>query len=245
MGTDRILSQILGSGAASGFAGGLAGGLASGLLTSKAGRKFGKKALKVGGIAAVGGVAYAAFQKYREGQAGGAAAPAGAPAMAPSAPSAPQHAASPAGAPALERFVPESQGGGELLAFTLIRAMAAAAQADGKLDGAERHAIYERVGALDLSEAEKATLLAHLGNPVDLNELVAAATSVEIAVEIYTASLLAIEVDTAAERAYLAMLAARLELPAPLVASIHQEVGVPAAAGAAAAAPPPRLGVAS
>ena len=49
MNIDKVLSEILRSGAGSGFAGGLAGGLATGLLTSKAGRKLGKKALEVGG----------------------------------------------------------------------------------------------------------------------------------------------------------------------------------------------------
>ena len=51
---NKLLIQLLGSGAAGGFAGGLAGGLAGNLLTSKSGRKMGKMALKMGGIAAVG-----------------------------------------------------------------------------------------------------------------------------------------------------------------------------------------------
>lgn len=51
---NKLLGRLLGSGAAGGFAGGLAGGLAGNLLTSKSGRKMGKKALKMGGIAAVG-----------------------------------------------------------------------------------------------------------------------------------------------------------------------------------------------
>ncbi len=48
MSTDRILAQLLGSGAASGFAGALAGGP----ITSQAGRRLGKTALQVGGIEA-------------------------------------------------------------------------------------------------------------------------------------------------------------------------------------------------
>jgi uncharacterized membrane protein YebE (DUF533 family) len=42
--------------------------------------------------------------------------------------------------------------------------------------------------------------------------------------EIYVASLLAIEVDTPAERAYLSLLAARLGLDEPLVAELHEQV---------------------
>jgi len=215
MSTDHILSQLLGSGAASGFAGGLAGGLASGLLTSKSGRKLGKKALKVGGIAAVGGLAYAAFSRYSEKQRlAGAAAPL---------------AAAQGDSPSLERFVPDAKRGqeAEALGVILLRAMVAAAQADGKLDGRERHAIYEHVGSLDLTEAEKAELLAQLTRPVDMATLVAAAGTPEVASEIYTASLLAIDVDTPAERAYLAMLAARLGLPEELVGAIHRELEIP------------------
>ena len=65
---NKLLGQLLGSGAAGGFAGGLAGGLASSLLTSKSGRKLGKQTLKMGGIAAVGALAYAAYQRYSTGK---------------------------------------------------------------------------------------------------------------------------------------------------------------------------------
>jgi uncharacterized membrane protein YebE (DUF533 family) len=210
MSADRILSQLLGSGATAGFA----GGLASGLFTSKAGRKLGKKALQIGGVAAVGGIAYAAFQRYRQNQ-------------VVSSTMVPADAAS-QGLPSVDRFVPPAELGheAEALGVVLLRAMVAAAQADGRLDGRERHAIYEHVGSLDLTETEKADLLARLKQPVDMSVLVGAAATPEIATEIYTASLLAIDVDTPAERAYLAMLAARLGLPSPLVHAIHQELGV-------------------
>jgi uncharacterized membrane protein YebE (DUF533 family) len=61
---NKLLGQLLGSGAAGGFA----GGLASGMLTSKSGRKLGKETLKMGGIAAVGALAYAAYQRYSSGK---------------------------------------------------------------------------------------------------------------------------------------------------------------------------------
>lgn len=76
-----------------------------------------------------------------------------------------------------------------------------------------------RVASLDLSGAERSELLSQLERPVDLHDLVAAAARTpEIASEIYSASLLAIDPDTPAERAYLAMLAARL------VDAIHHEL---------------------
>jgi uncharacterized membrane protein YebE (DUF533 family) len=214
MSADRILSQLLGSGAAAGFAGGLAGGLASGLLTSKAGRKFGRKALEVGGIAAVGGIAYAAFSRYRASRERMQAVPPAGGSQTGT------------GEPGSFLAPPEGSREAEALGLTLVRAMAAAAQADGRLDPRERHKIHERVGSLDLSGAEKGELLAELGTPIDMGALVAAASTPEIATEIYTVSVLAIDVDTTAERAYLAMLAARLGLPETLVDAIHEEVGV-------------------
>jgi uncharacterized membrane protein YebE (DUF533 family) len=215
MNADRILSRILGGSAASGFAGGIAGGLASGLLTSKAGRKFGKKALKAGGVAVIGGLAYAAWSRYRE-QAAGASGPTPPDGVL-------------AAETSIEHFVPPVAKVEEFeaLGLTLLRAMLAAARADGKLDERERAAIREQVVSLDISQSEKSTLMMQLDRPVDIDSLVSAARTPELAAEIYTASLLAIEVDSPAERAYLAMLAARLDLPEALVASIHRELGIP------------------
>ena len=53
--------------------------------------------------------------------------------------------------------------------------------------------------------------------PIDSDAIARQATSPELAVQVYAASLLAIEVDTAAERAYLRDLAARLGLDANAV----------------------------
>ena len=51
----------------------------------------------------------------------------------------------------------------------------------------------------------------------------------DLAAQVYAASLLAIEVDTDAERAYLARLAQSLALPPAAIAHIHQTLGVPQA----------------
>lgn len=214
MGADRILTQLLGSGAAAGFAGGLAGGL----LTSKAGRKLGKKALKVGGVAAVGGLAYLAWNRWRTGQLGAGASPRL---------DDPQAAWLPAARQAGFLPLPERTAEADELGVALLRAMIAAARADGRLDGRERERILARVAALELSEAERAQVWAQLEEPVDLGALAAAATSPERAAELYAAALLAIEVDTPAERGWLGMLAAQLGLPDGLVAAIHAEAGVP------------------
>ena len=58
--------------------------------------------------------------------------------------------------------------------------------------------------------------------PLDLDAIVKGASQPEVAVEVYAASLLAIDPDHPAEKAYLQMLAARLGLADELVAEIHR-----------------------
>ena len=57
----KLLDQLVGSGAAGGFAGGLAGGALGSMLAGKKGKKLAGNALKVGGLALVGGLAYATY----------------------------------------------------------------------------------------------------------------------------------------------------------------------------------------
>jgi len=99
--------------------------------------------------------------------------------------------------------------------------MIAAASADGKLEGREGDAIFRAVHDLALGPAEKALLLGELGKPVEIDVLVAAATTPPIAAEIYTAALLATELDTPAEHAWLSTLASKLGLDPALVAQLE------------------------
>ncbi len=210
---NQVLGKLLGSGAAGGFAGGLAGGLASNLLTTKSGRKLGKKTLQAGGIAAVGALAYAAYQRYNQGsQTGHAAAPAPEAAIPP--------------APEGSAFIPARNDvqGQNALALVLVRAMIAAARSDGRLDAQESQAIFQRIESLGLPPEDQALLVAEMGHPVDMDAIVSSAATPEMAAEIYLASLLAVNVDTAAEKSYLAMLAARLNLAPELVTELHRQV---------------------
>jgi uncharacterized membrane protein YebE (DUF533 family) len=69
--------------------------------------------------------------------------------------------------------------------------------------------------------------MAEMARPLDLASLVGQVRGPEEAVEVYAASLLAIEVDTAAERDYLARLARSLGLDAGVVGEVHRALGVP------------------
>jgi uncharacterized membrane protein YebE (DUF533 family) len=112
----------------------------------------------------------------------------------------------------------------EALGLTLVRAMIAAARADGRLDAKESRTIYQRIESLGLDPENQALLVAEMGHPVDMDAIVKSATSPEVAAEIYVASMLAIDVDTADEKSYLAMLAARLKLPPELVTELNRQV---------------------
>ncbi len=208
---NKLLGQLLGSSAAGGFAGGLAGGVAGSMLTGKKGRKLGKKALKVGGVAAVGALAYSAYQRYTNKN------------------TTSTQPASPAdliAAPPGTAFMPEENDdvANEALGLTLVRAMIAAARSDGRLDAQESQSIFQKIQSLDLDNESQALLVEEMGHPVDMDAIVNSATSPEIAAEIYAASLLAVDVDTPAEKGYLGMLAARLRLPSEFVVELERQV---------------------
>ena len=112
----------------------------------------------------------------------------------------------------------------EALGLILIRAMIAVARADGRLDAQESQSIFQRIQSLGLDSETQALLVKEMGHPVDMDAIVNSATSPEIAAEIYAVSLLAVEVDTEAEKSYLGMLAARLGLPSELVKELERQV---------------------
>jgi uncharacterized membrane protein YebE (DUF533 family) len=226
----RLLDQFLGGQDGQGNKGGgagefmkgagggaLAGGLAAILLGSKTGREIGGEALKLGGMAAVGALAYKAYRDWQAGK----EAPAE-PLARPNVPMLP----APSGTP----FNPSSETGQQKLARHLLRAMIAAAKADGHIDAQEQARIFAEMDKLPLAADDKAFVMDELRAKLDIDAVAGAAETPEEAAEIYAASLLAIDVDNAAERGYLAMLAARLELDDALVAHLQQTV---AAAGKA------------
>ncbi len=206
--TDQNVQKTAMSGAA---------GLAAGMLLSggKPGKLLGN-AVKMGALAAVGGLAYKAWQNHQQNQAGSAPAP------------------------REDAFIPApgDAAGQEELGKSLVRAMIAAAKADGRIDAEEKEAIFERLKVMPLSPEEKAWVFDELSTPLDINAVVARADTPEHAAEIYAASLVAISADTAAEQAYLEALAIKLRLDPALVTEIHRQAGEKAPQPAPAPASP-------
>lgn len=193
-----------------------AAGLAAGMLLSGGGLgRLAGNAVKLGAVAAVGGLAYNAWQNYQKNQQG-------------------------APAPSQDAFIPAAGDtrGHEELGKTLVRAMIAAAKADGRIDADEKEAIFAKLETMNLSAEEKAWVFDELSSPLDINAVAVRADTPERATEIYAASLVAITADTASERAYLDALASKLRLAPALVAEIHKAAGEKAPEPAAAPAAP-------
>ncbi|MBZ9939089.1 tellurite resistance TerB family protein [Mesorhizobium sp. BR1-1-16] len=189
----------------------IAGGLASVLMGG--GSKLKPNALTLGGLAALGTLAYKAYQQYQVNNPAAPAAPAPAPAGASLPPAVTQSTATAEDAAAL----------------SIIIAMIAAAKADGHVDDEERQKILGKLSENGLTAEEQAFLDRELAAPLDFNRVVGLATSQEHAIQLYAASLLAINADQPAERGYLDMLAARLGIEPGLKTAIEQTVASAAA----------------
>ena len=127
-----------------------AGALVAVLLGTGTGRAVTGSALKLGGLAAIGGLAYKAYQNYQAGKQ---------PTVTtlPAKPSCCRR-------PRTRGFHPARapQGEGEF-ALTLVRAMIAAAKADGHIDDAERRKIGDRLSIAGIGDDAERFLREELG----------------------------------------------------------------------------------
>lgn len=188
------------------------GGALAMLLGSKRGRSLGGKALKIGSVAALGTLAWKAYQDYQasqQAQQRGAALPPGPAAGAPLAGAAGGFAALPA--PQLEHH---SQ--------AMLRAMIAAAKSDGHMDERERQLVQTELDRLQADAGTRQWVEAELRKPVDPAEVAAGAQGPEMAAEIYLASRLVVDETTAMERAYLDELTRQLRLAPELRAQLDR-----------------------
>lgn len=235
---DKLLGQILGSGQlgssqGKSLVGGLLIGGLAGALTGKGGQKIAGSALKLGGAAAVAGLAYAAYQRYRAAQPA-TPLPTGAP-TPHHFPGADSNVA--ARAHRVEDIVDVTplrhQGylpaatdteATESLSLKLIRAMIGAAKADGRIDAGESTKIFGQMEAQNLGPEEKSFLLTEIGKPLTAHDVAATAQTPEEAAEIYAVSVLAVNPNGVAEQGYLAELAHLLRLEPALAREIKDGI---------------------
>jgi uncharacterized membrane protein YebE (DUF533 family) len=181
--------------------GAIAGGLLGVLLTS-GGRRMLGTGIKVGGMAAIGGLAYKAYEDWKAGQDNTD------PAALP---------------PPGSAFQPEEGEAADRLAVHLLQAMISAAKADGHVTPDERARIDGQLVNLGLEDDAAALIAAELDAPFDVDRIAALAGSEAEAAQIYAVSLLAIDPDNVEEKAYLASLATRLKLDPGLVERLHAQ----------------------
>jgi uncharacterized membrane protein YebE (DUF533 family) len=110
------------------------------------------------------------------------------------------------------------------VSLSIIRAMMAAAKADGHMDAAESEKIMGQLEAAGASAQEKMLLMQEINNPTDVQTIAAAASTPQEAAQIYLAALLVCDSQCAAEQAYLAELASALKLDAAFTAGLQQEL---------------------
>lgn len=107
----------------------------------------------------------------------------------------------------------------------IVKAMINAAKADGTIDQSETQRIVGKLDDDGLTQADKDFFVQEAQRPIDLQGIARMATGrPELAAEIYAASLLAIEVDTPAEQAYMQQLASALDLPPQAVNYIEESL---------------------
>ena len=183
-----------------GFGGGVA---ATGLLSLLMGKKgFGSNALQLGSMAALGALAYNAWKNYQGGQA------------------APASAAQGQFIPAEERTQAQTTQASELT----IKAMIAAAAADGRIDTAESSAILAQIGT-ENAEA-RAWLEQQIHNPSTPQTLAAeVGNDPALAAEIYLASRIVCGDLDRKEIVYLHELAEALHLDDALVEKLEHQAG--------------------
>ncbi|WP_193174875.1 tellurite resistance TerB family protein [Oricola nitratireducens] len=189
------------------------GAIAAILLGTGAGRSVTGSALKLGGLAAVAGLAWKAYQNYQSGNE---------PEQSRQEAAGDRQLLPP---PSDTAFDPAAAPQGEdEFALALIRAMIAAARADGHVDDKEREQIAGKLAMSGIDQDAAEFIKRELNAPLDLDVIVATARTDAQKVELYTASRLTIRPDSRAERGYLDMLAGRLGLPDALIDHIEATI---------------------
>ena len=111
----------------------------------------------------------------------------------------------------------------------VLRGMINIAKSDGEISRDESQRIVGKIletGQLD--EDSQQWLAREMQKPLDLQGLAADIPSPQVAAQVYAASLLAVEIDTVAEKQYLQQFAQLTGLSPQVVQQIHQAMGLAA-----------------
>ncbi|WP_346829336.1 tellurite resistance TerB family protein [Pseudomonas abietaniphila] len=202
-GLNDLLGKV-GGGNLGGFLSGAGGGaLAAGamglLLGNKSARKIGGKALTYGGLAAIGVLAYKAYGNWQ----------------------ANQGTAEQAEPQTVDRVPPAQV---EQHSEAILRALVAAAKADGHVDANERQLIEGEFTRLTGDRDLQQWLHVELNKPLDPTDVARSARTPEIAAEMYLASVMMVDEEHFMERAYLDELAKQLKIEPGLKQELENQV---------------------
>ncbi len=192
MPVESLIRKATESSALQGALGGVAGGALVSALTDK---KSARTLLKAGGLVAVGGLAYKAYQDYRSKQA----------------------VVADIGQKQFEASVNVE----DETDCVVIQAMIAAAHADGQLTASESDRIWQQAVDQGYSADQLGRLAEHIATPPTLPQLATRAKSMEQKIEIYLASVLVMEPGNLCEE-YLVSLQNSLGLPDGLVQALRK-----------------------
>ncbi|MFT5504297.1 MAG: uncharacterized membrane protein YebE (DUF533 family) [Gammaproteobacteria bacterium] len=193
--------------------GGLMGGAAAGgvialLVGNQSARKFAGKAATYGGAAVLGGLAFKAYKNWQQNN----MVAVDVNCVGQGSPIPPQQAFA----------VPQQPASFDL---SIVKAMIAAAKADGHIDAEEQRRIFKAVDKMELSSDVKATLFDLLSQDIAVEEIASGASGLEQRTELYLASCLVINPDHPSEKVHLEKLALALELPAGLAEHLESQAG--------------------
>lgn len=176
--------------------GAAAAGVLALLLGTRAGRKVTGVGLKVGSVAALGGLAYQMYNRWQADNNTTASVDAKTTTLLPA---------------------PEQKP--VLASDVLLKAMVAAAKADGHIDEQELSTIRAKMAELHIDQDVNDMLMNELVQPLGAKEVAALAKGdKQAALELYLVSALLLDKNQEAERVYLSDLQAALALPDAVVA---------------------------
>ena len=184
--------------------GAMAVGVLALLLGTGAGRRVTGSALKIGSLATIGGIGWKAYQNWIAEK---EVASQDVKDMASNAKVLPIN----------ELNKEEANARSEVL----LKAMIAAAKADGHINSKEIAAIEEQIEKLGLSDNIADLLQQEIKKPLDVKEVASLAENQAMAAEIYLVSAVVTDKENSMERKYLSELAKKMELPDALVAQLQ------------------------
>ncbi len=126
-----------------------------------------------------------------------------------------------------EPVTPEETQEVDAMILLILKAMINAAKADGNIDAEEMNKIIGKAKENGLTDNEQQFIMEEINKPLDTQALITSVSGdPQIAAQVYSASLLAIDVDSNLEKDYLKNLAHSLGLSQNVVTYLHMTLGI-------------------